>query len=293
MDGLRVPEWTRRIGYAQRNNVFKKTAGFAVKRIAVFTLIAISNAFGAFEVETVNPNLVGRAGICSLHSASSNPAAFLESGGFTVRADYSNLFGIKELHCWDLISIWNRTERMCLSASVRSLGNALYQENNYALGYGRRLIPAISAGIMLRYYQVHISGYDGLGTYGISLGAKFYVNAGLRFSLLLQNLNGVWEERTADILPETMAVGCQWFPVKRLEVDAELFKDTLYPFSSRLALAVDLLRNLQALLGVQLRPDRFACGLRCSWKHLQFDAALLNHSALPATLYLGCCFQKP
>jgi len=252
-----------------------------------------SRLFAAFEVETVNPSLIGRAGICSLHPMSSNPAADLDLAGWNVRSNYTQLFGLKEIRCWDLYLLKSWSGKRAAHLAVRSLGNALYAENCFAGGYAGLIGESIRWAASLRYYRIDIPGYDQRGWLGLSLGSKFTLKDRLHCALLLQNLNRAWGRNQAVDIPESFVLACQWFPWDYLEIDAEIFKDTLYPFSTRLGLQLRLLKYLSAQMGVQLQPDRLACGLSLHWKAIRFDAALLHHTVLPATLYVGCAIHIP
>ncbi len=260
---------------------------------AMVLLLVGKRLSAAFEVETVNPSLIGRAGICSLHPMSSNPAADLELSGWNLRSNYTQLFGLKEIRCWDLYLLKSWSGKRAAHLAVRSLGNALYAENCFTGGYASAFGEDVHWAVSLRYYRIDIPGYGQRGWLGLSLGSKFTLSDRLHCALLLQNLNRAWGRGQATDIPESFVLACQWFPWEYLEIDAEIFKDTLYPFSTRLGLQLHLVKYLSALMGVQLQPDRLACGLSFHWKAIRFDAALLHHTVLPATLYIGCALHIP
>lgn len=262
------------------------------RKIIVYLLIAFQNLFSAFEIQTIRPVLMGRGGIVSLHPDGLNPAALGERSSIAMGFDYSNLFGLKDLQSWDADISWtNRSQKHAARADLRSFGNEIYQEKVYGVQYGYRFRTFMNVGAGLNYYHVTATGYGGTGSIGLTCGAKFYPNDSFRIALLFINVNNPKLSGSKEMLPQVFAVGAQYFLESRLEVNAELFKDTLYPFSTRLGLRVRLFPGLNGFLGLQTNPERLSGGAELEIRRIKFEMAFQNHVALPLTFSFGCGFQ--
>ncbi len=261
------------------------------RRLLFFLLFSFIKVYAAFEVQALNPSFIARGGIISIHSGSLNPAATLENQGIKFRVDYSNLFGIKGLRCCDFSIGWGSESKRGASFHVNSLGSQIYQENTYGIGYCQSIRNVIALGVIVKYYDLEIAGYDSTGAIGLTFGSKFYLNDFLRMSLLFQNVNAPKICNKSDALPESFTFGIQWIPDSRVEIDVEIFKDTIFPFSTRVGAKVAVFQGLFGLLGVQLNPDRYSGGISFVWNGFQFDAAILHHVVLPYTFYFGCSYN--
>jgi hypothetical protein len=245
--------------------------------------------YPAFEIQMVNPTLIARGGIISIHPGSLNPSAILENDGFCFRSDYTNLFGIKGLHSWDANIEWGKYRLVGIGLHTNACGNDLYQESMLSLSYCRSIKEVISVGGSAVCYNVAIAGdYDSYRAIGISIGSKFFVSDDLRLALLFQNVNAPKLYKDSNDIPETFTFGVQWFPHSKIELNAELYKDTIFPFSTRFGIVIEIFKGVRGLVGVQLNPERYSGGISCKWRNIQFDAAILHHAVLPYTYYFGC-----
>lgn len=260
-------------------------------RLFFFLLFSFIKVYAAFEMQVLNPSFIARGGIISIHSGSLNPAATLENQGIKFRVDYSNLFGIKGLRHSDFNVGWGNNNKRGAFLYVNSLGSQIYQENTYGIGYCHLIRKVIALGLLVKYYDLTIAGYDRAGTIGLTFGSKFYMNDIFRMSLLFQNVNAPKICNKSDALPESFTFGIQWIPDSRVEIDGEIFKDTIFPFSTRVGVKLAIFQGLFGLLGIQLNPDRYSGGISCYWNSFQFDVAILHHIVLPYTFYFGCSYK--
>lgn len=258
------------------------------RKVLFFLIFTFIKVYAAFELQTLNPDFIARGGIISIHPMSLNPAVMLENQGIRFRVDYSNLFGIKGIRCCDFNVGWGSRNKRGASLYVNSVGSQIYQENTYGIGYCHSIRNVIALGAIVKYYDLTIAGYARTGTIGLTIGSKFYMNDFLRMTLLFQNVNAPKICNKSDTLPESFTFGIQWIPDSRLEINAEIFKDTIFPFSTRVGAKVAIFKGVSGLLGVQLNPDRYSGGISCSWNSFQFDVAILHHVVLPYTIYFGC-----
>ena len=71
-----------------------------MRKFFVIILWFVSSLFGAFELQQLNTEIMATAGIVSFHPFGNNPAIFPRDQKFSMATNYTNLFGIKDLHCW-------------------------------------------------------------------------------------------------------------------------------------------------------------------------------------------------
>lgn len=257
------------------------------KRIISLIFILGFNVYAAFEIQTVDPFLIAMGGVVSIHPMSLNPANIIEEKGANFRISFSNLYGIKGLKRWEFNAGFGG-KRHGASLMVHSLGNSIYQELSIGVRYCEFIRDVILLGGSIQYYSLGISGYGNAGTIGLSIGSKLYLSSDFRMALLFQNVNGPRISEEKDSLPQSFALGIQWLPNQRVEINGELFKETIFPFSTRVGMSIKIINGIRCLLGVQLNPDRFSGGVSCRWNHFQFDVAVLHHMQLPYTIFFGC-----
>lgn len=261
------------------------------KHILILCL-GLEIGFAAFEIQSVNPRLIALGGIVSLLPASPNPAVNPEQAGKYIRFDYSRLYGLKGLDCYEVYCSWTTIRRRAMGLALRSFGNPIYSENTLEVSWAFQYRDYLAVGIAANYFHVDIAGYGMAGTVGLSLGTKYYLSRTLRLAMLFQNINRPAIYSKTEYLPESFSLGLQVMPNRKLEWNVEVFKDTGFPFTPRTGICIRALSLLDIRLGVQLNPDRLSGGFSLNWKGLQCDVAYLHHMVLPATIYIGCglCF---
>ena len=262
------------------------------KKSLLCLLFVFQRIFAAFETQTIQPNLIARGGLVSIHSDGLNPAAIGEASVLRFDAVYSNLFGLKELQSWKGNVAWApASSTNAFRFGVGAFGESIYQERTLQASFGREIRKFMRVGISIDYYHLSVSGYENAGSLGVTAGAKFYPTDDWRLSVVYINANQPKLSGSKEKLPQAFAVGCQYFWEPQLEVDAEIFKDTMFPFSFRVGTRVNLWRGLNGLIGFQSNPDRFSAGLNLAVGKFRFDFAVQQHISLPLTYFVGCGFQ--
>jgi hypothetical protein len=245
----------------------------------------------AFELQCVNSEIMATGGITSLHPFGCNPGVFDTGPKFLVATNYTNLFGIKELHCWDCNIRYIFLENNSLTIKSNSVGNDLYQENTYQLGFARRLTIPVSIGISVAYYDLNIKEYLSENAIGLNLGICYYINEKVKATSLFGNVNRPKICNNNELLPEYFAFGWCWQIHDRIEVSTELFKDTIYPFNTRFGIDLKVCEYINLYSGLQTNPDRFSGGISINFLNIQFTSSMQNHLNLPNTYYFGCTFH--
>ncbi len=259
-----------------------------LKRILLIFLVLIAAVYPAFEVQVVRPSLIARGNIGSLHPGSLNPAANIEREGYYFGVNYSNLFGLKSLQLWNFDFSWSKNRKTAYSLYISSFGNNIYQENTYNLGYSRLFKDKISVAMKVSFYDLVIVGFDRTGALGLSFGAKFYLTGNLNATLLFQNINHPKIIEKHESLPETFSSAIQWQPTQQIEVNLEIFKDSIFPFVTRTGIKADFLKYFYIMMGAEFNPDCGTGGLGVLWKTIDIEAAIRRHDNLPDSFYFGC-----
>ncbi len=263
------------------------------KKTLLCLLFVFQGLFAAFEIQTIQPDLIALGGIVSIHPNGLNPSAINEKGGFRFDATYSNLFGLKDLQSWNGNVAWaDVSGTNAYQLGIGAFGGVVYQEKTLQASFGRTVREFLKVGVAGDYYLLSATGYKNTSSFGLTAGAKFYPTDDWRLSVLYININQPKLSVSKEKLPQAFAVGCQYFLERRLEVDAELFKDTLFPFSFRIGTKVNLWRGLNGLIGFQSNPDRFSGGLNLTFGKFRFDVSSQQHVSLPRTDFVVVVFQS-
>jgi hypothetical protein len=244
----------------------------------------------AFELQSVGSEIIASGGITSTTLFGNNPAIMHNEHKIILTSNYTNLFGIKDLHCWDIGTLYNFNENNSLYFKSNSIGNEIYQENTYQIGFNHRFDIPISIGISCLFYDLSIVGMDNEQSVGVNLGICYYLNEKFYASSFYGNINSPKICDDKENLPQFYAAGLNWQIHEKVEVKAELFKDTIYPFNSRFGTKINLIKTIDFFTGIQTNPDRFSSGISIKLLNLKFISSLQTHQKLPETYYFGCQF---
>ncbi len=260
-----------------------------MQRIVVI-LFLIVNCFGAFELQLLNAEANGEAGIVSVNKIGQNPGFFPDNQHLFITTNYTNLFGIKELHCWDFGFRYTYSPNQSVFFKTNSIGNKIYRENTYTIGYVYKFRYPIAIGGSMSLYNLTVKEFKAQYSVGFNLGISYFLSEALTASTFMGNLNRPKICDQQEKLPEFYAFGMSWQALKFIKIKGEIFKDTLYPFNFRIASIIKIHNYLRLFGGMQTEPDRFSCGISFMLKGLQFSTSLRTHLKLPNTYYFGCSF---
>ncbi len=259
-----------------------------------FFLIVLCAAplFAAFELQQLNTEIIGTGGIVSMHPFGNNPGFFPDKSTMSLSTNYTNLFGIKDLHCWDFGLQYKIRPHISTSFKANSVGSDIYQENTYSLAYSHRLEIPVAVGVSISYYDLSVSGFSREQAAGLSSGITYYLKDNLKAATLFGNVNRPRICNKKEALPEFFAFGVSWQVNSLVSVSSEIFKDTIYPFNFRIAAQLQPLKFISLFTGMQTDPDRFSGGISIKLSKIQFTSAFQTHLKLPNTYYFGCSFMK-
>ncbi|HPC36678.1 MAG TPA: hypothetical protein P5268_07330 [Candidatus Marinimicrobia bacterium] len=259
-----------------------------LKRSLICLSLGIGIAQAAFEIHQASPVIIAGGGTISVLPDGSNPATLIEKSGLSTSCDYSNLYGIKNLQIWEIGLFYNHHSKTGFALRLSTLGNPVYQEKTIGFSCARRILPLISLGATVNYYDLTISNYPRTGTVGLNCGLKLFPDSTLGFAILFENINAPKICDRQEPLPQVFAFGWQWKPIRRGDLSGEIFKDTRFPFTWRSGIRFEVFTGCNLLAGVQFNPDRFSGGLELSWHKFQIALAFLHHPTLPYTVYYQC-----
>lgn len=244
----------------------------------------------AFELQSIGSEIIATGGITSTSIFGNNPAIMSNNHKIIFSSNYTNLFGIKDLHCWDVGTLFNIGDYNSIYFKGNSIGNEIYQENTYQLGYSHKFELPISIGISFSFYDLSIIEMDKEQTFGINLGICYFINEKIYASTFYGDINSPQICDGNEKLPQFYSAGLNWTLHEKVELKAELFKDTMFPFNSRFGTKIHLIKNIDFYTGIQTNPDRFSSGITISLFNLKFTSSFQTHQKLPETYYFGCQF---
>ena len=241
----------------------------------------------AFEIQSLNTAGIALGSVSSLYPGLLNPAVLTPERSFRFHTDYSQLYGIKGLDYYHAGIDYGFIKRKSAGLVFQNLGNSVYQEKTVTFKFGQDIRNVLSLGLSLNVYNVAISGYQSSTAFGLNVGSVLNLDKQTQLAFLYQNVNNPSICEQTDPLPQCFYFGVRYFPKSSFELYGELFKDTEFPFSLRLASVLKPFSFMDIKCGVQFKPDRFSGGVSVYWRKLSLDIAVLHHQVLPYTFFYG------
>ncbi len=260
-----------------------------LKQLGLSWLVWVWPLQAAFEIQTVAPQQMALGGITALPVFGFNPAGIsLASPGWFASGNFTNLYGLKQLPSREMHIGYSHKVHQTAALRVLSTGKESYQENTYTVASARRISSIGWVGLGISYFDLHVANYSNDHALGLTAGAIFLVDTTLQVSFVWQNLNNPRLTRSRENLPQCFTTGIGWQAHPSVHLYGELFKDTQFPFMTRLGIAVKALKVITLMGGGQLNPDRLTGGVAVNIGLLHIALALQQHQTLPYTLYWGC-----
>jgi len=261
-----------------------------LKRLGWLYFLTVYPLRAAFEILTIQPLLVGQAGMVSLHFQGLNPATLRPVSGYALSIASANIYGLKELRYWE--GQFNfRRRQIGGQWNLSGFGNDRYQEIHTGIHTGWRFNTLVTAGLGLEGYYLSIIHATPVKLAALSAGMHFYPQQNLQISWLLYNLTCSSLQTPHPVLPQYLIGGLLWQPRPRIELAAEFIQEICFPLSNRIGFRIELLPDLLATCGYQSQPARISAGLQYTRRGISVSLAWHNHLVLPPTLYFGCGYQ--
>lgn len=148
-----------------------------------------------------------------------------------------------------------------LGAGFASLGQSRYRETVGAVGTGVRIGPNFEAGILLNFFELHISGYGSDRTFGLTVSTSSTFLEGVRWSLLYRNLNRPRLGPAREILPQVIATGVTFSPVPYTTSTLEFEKDLTWGNRYKFGLRWQPLSRITTSTGFATHPTQYTAAV--------------------------------
>lgn len=151
---------------------YQTTAFKAIILLFYFVSCELSGQiFGKYVMEPL-PSAVGRT---KLAFNSSNPAYVNIHGDYETKLMFSPYrFGLKELSPVEAGMSIRLADRHNINFSVFNIGNNLYGESSFELGYAVKIADRIIIGSSVDYNIIKIENYSGRSMFRLHIGSKLF-----------------------------------------------------------------------------------------------------------------------
>ena len=258
-----------------------------IHKVIIFLLLFVNYLPAAFEIQLINPENIACGSIVSILPGGLNYSTILDEYGINLRASYTSLFGINELAYKSACFSWNHNMQNGYSLRLNAFGDEVYNESQVSAGYARKINPQIRVSVNLNIYNLSIKNYYKAWCFGAGVGGIFNLTEKLKMSLLYNNINGA-KLKNGEPLPRLFCAGFKWELHQKVDLMGEFYKDTEYPFITRMGTKIKVVKHINGMAGVQFEPNRFSYGVCCYWGGIKINVAYKSHFDLPSTLYFGC-----
>jgi len=241
-------------------------------------------AKGAFEKKEVGASsfAIGNAAVAienNMFAIYYNPAALVPSEPSRIAFTFQNFYGISDLNAMDLSSCFSLADHP-FSIAFNSFGDQKYHEFQFSVGSSFNIIENGSVGTSIQCYMLSIYGYGQTTTWGINLGILYKFLPGLTIGTMVTNLNQPSISESKDQLPQTMSMGCSYYPVNNLMLSLEIFQDLRYEPEFRAGFTYQVMPVLTIRIGLEDQLNIYCYGLGIQVGRLFVDYALRTHSVL-------------
>jgi len=209
----------------------------------------------------------------------------------TLVAGYENHFGFSEgLHTAG-VGIVRPTRFGVGSLSVYRFGDALYSEDQIALGFGHH-ISQFSFGLRLNGYQYHIETVGTRFTTAVDVGGIAKLSPELSFGMQITNLTQAKKSRfTEEKIPTRVQTGIDYRPTKTIRLVAEVEHQVHQKTNAKFGMEYTALKKISFRCGVQTAHFRQFFGLGLNHRLLQIDYALRTHRELGLSHQLSLAYK--
>ena len=220
----------------------------------------------------------------------SNPAALGYVANPAISLSHRKLFNLHELQ-QNQLSFHFRALGLGASVGIFDFGSKLYRENVIAIGTGEEIIPSLSGGLGMTYYNLSVEGGGSDRVLGFNLGCLWKISESLSWGWGINNFNRPAIGSCRENLPVTVRTGLDYRPIKDFEVCVDLFKDDRYPLETRAGVEYSGLRKVVFRVGGMNRPVSFSSGFDIVTQYIIVSYAVYTHNQLGLTHTFGLLFN--
>lgn len=198
----------------------------------------------------------------------------------TVMAGYENRFGFSEgLHAI-AAGIVKPFSFGTASLSVYRFGDALYSEDQLALGFGHR-ISQFSFGLRLIGHQYHIETVGTRFTTTADVGGIARLSSELTFGMQITNLTQSRKSRySEEKVPTQVQVGMTYRPAETFRLLGEVAYEVQQTTNVKIGAEYTVLKKISFRSGIQTAYFQQFFGLGLTHRIIHIDYALRTHTEL-------------
>jgi hypothetical protein len=205
---------------------------------------------------------------------------------------YFRPFGFEELDQMTVSAALTHHNRG-VALAVNTMGGDLYRETLICLAASHSIIDGLFLGTTLRYGNLNITRYGSASTFVMDLGLALELTSSFNWGIAVRNVNHATIGRAKEELPRTTAMGVSLFPVDRIRLVCDVYKDVRFPVDFRCGVEFMPSESLTFRVGCATRPVKLAAGLGAAFHFFRFDYALATHSELGLSHLLSLQLHRP
>lgn len=263
-------------------------------------LIAIAFGFiplyAAFDYPANSPKNAALSGspLASTYAGDGfllNPALLVNANRFYAALNYSQLFNLKELR-YSSGMVGMSLKSLGLGVGVEDFGNTLYRETKISIGAAKLFYNNILAvGLAVQIYHVSIERYGSSNSFGLNLGMRYQLLAGLHVAGTIENFNRPKLNGFGEQIPQKIQIGVQYQPLEQLAAHLKVQKDSWFSSEVLIGIEYRMLSNLQLCSGFSTLASIPSFGVMLDVSNIEVSYALQYHFDLGPTHFVGIAFN--
>lgn len=219
-----------------------------------------------------------------------NPGGLARVSGAELSLFYQKPFGLENVNFASLAATFPLFGQR-FSAGITNLGNAIYTEQTFTLGFSHDFQERVFFGLALNYQMLKIDDYGSTGTPGIDIGFVVPLTDRLNWGFYTRNLNRPSISESEEEIAQTMVSGISFAPANDFIVNFEVYKEVRFDEEFRFGAEYTIFDKLALRTGIANHPDRFSAGFGLLTNPVRMDYAFFTHNDLGATHQVSLSFR--
>jgi len=195
-------------------------------------------------------------------------------------------FGVKEL-ANAFAAYCEPTQYGSFIAGYSNYGFELYKQNEFAVGYARKIANNFLIGLSSVYHSISIKNYGSKGVFVFNLGAITKLSDQVGLGLAVNNVTRSTITNESNDIPTVIWLGADLKFVKDFVFSAALKKEIGFNPSIRLGAKYSMQDFLKLMIGTSNEPNTFSGGIGIMYQFIQVDYAFFSHPDLGLTHQFG------
>jgi len=219
-----------------------------------------------------------------------NPASTWLNSGIKTIVFTDRLYGLKELRHNGLCSGFN-IQNLTIMTGIQTFGNTKYKENVFCLGLSKNFFSSVYLGAAVRYGMLKIKGYGQDGSMMTDLGGLVVFSDKVNWGWAIRNAFYAQIGQSGEKIPQIMITGFKISPVRHLNLNIDLYKETRFPVDYRCGIEGNILKNFVIRTGIGTAPSRFSAGFSIIINYFSIDYAFNTHPYLELSHFFTIGFS--